>query len=86
MMRKLLILSILALLTAGASGCAGRNSCGESWRPGYYLFGAGRSHNQQNQNQCCDPCAGGSGGNVSYGTVGYGATEMMGAPTSSCCN
>lgn len=83
-MRKLLILSILAVSTAGASGCASRNQCGESssWLSRCSLFGGGRSHTQQNQ--CCDPCGG--GGNVSYGTVGYGATEMMMPTQSNCCN
>jgi hypothetical protein len=54
-MRKLLILSILVLLTAGATGCVGQNPCGgTTWRPGYYLFGLGRN-NQPTHADCCDP-------------------------------
>jgi hypothetical protein len=86
-MRKLLILSAL-LLTAGTTGCT-RGPCGETWRPGYYLFGAGRQNYQyQNQNYqyqnyqqpgggyCCD----------SYGsadaTMMAPGPEMTQAP---CC-
>jgi hypothetical protein len=69
-MRKLLVLSFVAL-AAGAAGCT-RGPCGESWRPGYYLFGAGRQTGYGYQNygytggygyqaagECCDPCSGG---------------------------
>jgi hypothetical protein len=62
-MRKLLILSTLTLLTASAVGCTSRNPCGESWRPGYYLFGAGRNNYTGYNNyqpaggDCCEPCA-----------------------------
>jgi hypothetical protein len=54
-MRKLLVLSVLTILSAAASGCCGRNPCG-SWRPGQYLFGAGRAP-QPAAVPCCDPCA-----------------------------
>ncbi|HEV3138283.1 MAG TPA: hypothetical protein VGZ26_10270 [Pirellulales bacterium] len=67
-MRKLLILSLLTLVAASATGCSS-NPCGDSWRPGYYLFGWGRN---QHPVQCCDPCGGG-------GVMG---APMMSAP---CC-
>jgi hypothetical protein len=58
-MRKLLILSVLVVLAAGATGCVGSNPCGNTtWRPGYYLFGLGRS-NQPTHAECCDPCGAG---------------------------
>jgi len=46
-MRNLLILSVL-MLTAGSTGCT-RGPCGETWRPGYYLFGVGRQNYQNYQ-------------------------------------
>lgn len=59
-MRKILALTFFVAVTAVAAGCS-RNPCAEPWRPGYYLFGAGRQqqHYQQYGNPCCDPCAGG---------------------------
>ncbi len=58
-MRKLLILSVLVVLTAGAMGCVQNPCSNTTWRPGYYLFGLGRS-NQPTQADCCDPCGGGA--------------------------
>lgn len=43
-MRKLLLLSLLAFVCAGATGCISTNPCGPSWHP---LF-------QRNQNCCCE--------------------------------
>jgi hypothetical protein len=85
-MRKLLVLSILGLI-AGAAGCT-TNPCGQGWRPGYYLFGAGRQAYQgygyqggyQQAGECCDPCAGGG--------VSGGAMMMAPAPVMTqapCC-
>jgi hypothetical protein len=44
-MRKLLMLSLLALLTASATGCISSNPCGGGWHPGSMLFG--------NRHDCC---------------------------------
>ncbi len=55
-MRKLLFLSVMALLTTVA-GCSSGSACGDRWQPGYYLFGWGR-HPQAAPAQCCDPCGG----------------------------
>ena len=72
-MRKLLILSFLAL-TAGATGCT-RGPCGETWRPGYYLFGAGRQNYQGYQGyqqpggDCCDPCGASTGAMMAPGQM-----------------
>jgi len=75
-MRKLLILSVLTALAGSATGCTSMG-CGESWRPGYYLFGWGR-HPQQPAYQCCDPCGGGAM---------MSAPAVMAAPvaTAPCC-
>ena len=75
-MRKLLILSFLGII-AGAAGCT-RGPCGETWRPGYYLFGVGRQNYQgyQQQAQCCDPC----GGGANYGGGMISGGEMMMSP------
>jgi hypothetical protein len=35
-MRKLLLLSLLTILTAGVTGCAS-DPCGGGWHPGYFL-------------------------------------------------
>jgi len=47
-MRKLLMLSLLALLTAGATGCISSNPCG-GWHPGA-LF-----ERRQAAECCCQP-------------------------------
>jgi hypothetical protein len=44
-MRKLLMFSLLALLTASATGCMSSNPCGGGWHPGA-LFG-------RHPNECC---------------------------------
>ena len=59
-MRKLLILTALALMTAGTTGCFHSNTCG-GFRAGG-LFGS-RQPTQAaapccQPVQCCDPCAG----------------------------
>lgn len=60
-MRKLLILSVLVVMAAGATGCVSQNPCGgNSWRPGYYLFGLGRNQQPTQADACCDPCGGGA--------------------------
>jgi hypothetical protein len=75
-MRTLLILSMIAV--ASATGCSGRNPCG-GWRPGYYLFGAGRNPAPAAV-PCCDPCADPCGG----ATIG---APIMSAPVmqAPCC-
>jgi hypothetical protein len=74
-MRKLLILSVLGLLTASA-GCANNMGCGDTWRPGYYLFGWGRHQNRQTGVECCDPCG------MSGATMMSAPAMMTSAP---CC-
>jgi hypothetical protein len=59
-MRKLLILTALALMTAGTTGCFHNNTCG-GLRGG--LFGSRQPAPAAlpccpQQVQCCDPCAG----------------------------
>ncbi len=80
-MRKLLILTALALLTAGTSGCF-HNNTGTGWRPGGMLFG-NRQPTPATQCcqpvQCCDPCAGMSTGATIVGT------PMMAAPMAAPC-
>jgi hypothetical protein len=86
MMRKLLILSFVAV-AAGAAGCT-RNPCGESWRPGHYLFGAGRQNYQQTGGDCCDPCGGGAAGGYMGQTGTMAPAGMMGGPVMTqapCC-
>jgi hypothetical protein len=82
-MRKLLVLSFLGI-AAGAAGCT-RGPCGETWRPGYYLFGAGRQNNQgyQQQGPCCDPCGGSGGGMISGGEMMMSPGPMM--QQAPCC-
>ncbi len=88
-MRKILILSTLALATAGGAGCT-RNPCGEGWRPGYYLFGVGRQPKAPQgtvfgYNECCDPCGG--GGAVSGGAMMMDGAIMSAPPAAAapCC-
>jgi hypothetical protein len=55
-MRKLLILSLLTVVAAAASGCNCWRGCGPGWRPGALLFGAGQPAYAAPV-ECCDPCA-----------------------------
>ncbi len=48
-MRKLLMLSLLVLLTAGATGCISSNPCG-GWHPGALL-----GINRRSADCCCEP-------------------------------
>jgi hypothetical protein len=79
MMRKLLILSVLSLLTAGTTGCF-HNCCGPSMGG---LFA--RCPQQQQQMQCCQPvqccpqpCCDPCGGAMTTTTM----SPVMSAP---CC-
>lgn len=47
-MRKFLMLMLLALVCAGASGCMSGNPCGQGWHPGAMF-----QHNQTN-GCCCE--------------------------------
>lgn len=68
-MRKLLLLSFLALLTAGAAGCA-RNRCG-------------RQNYAPVRQDCCDPCGGGMSAGFAPGPAMIpGPAPAMAAP---CC-
>lgn len=49
-MRKILMLSLLALVCAGASGCISTNPCSPGWHPGA-LF-----QRHPAAECCCDPC------------------------------
>lgn len=84
-MRTLLFLSVI-VLAAGTTGCA-RGPCGESWRPGYYLFGYGRQNYRQYQQyqtgaECCDPCGGSGGSYMESGAMMTPGTVVTQAP---CC-
>jgi hypothetical protein len=89
MMRKLLVLSFVAV-AAGAAGCA-RNPCGEPWRPRHSWFGGGRQNYQpyqQTGGECCDPCGGGAAGGYMGQTGMMAPAGMMGGPAMTqapCC-
>ena len=71
-MRKVLCLTVIAVLASGASGCACRH-----WRPGQLLFGRGTHATTvcvPAAPACCDPCGGMGGGVISSGAMIEGET------------